>query len=102
MSGDGFAEEFVAVGFFLFWLLFVPDEDADGVCGGGGVGEGAGEEEGGEDGEGRHGGGGLWSVRRQAGERCYAMRSMMGLPLEIMRGRPWASVISERGSMPMR
>ena len=38
VSGDGFAEEFVAVGFFLFGLLFIPDEDADGVSGGGWVG----------------------------------------------------------------
>jgi hypothetical protein len=57
VSGDGFAEEEIPVGFFLFGLLFVPNEHADGgrsgVEGGGGGEEE--EEDGGEEsGEAEH------------------------------------------------
>lgn len=32
----------------------------------------------------------------------YATTSKIGLPLEIMSGRPWESMISLRGSTPIR
>ncbi len=37
-----------------------------------------------------------------SGSGAQATTSMIGFPLEIMMGRPWASKISLRGSMPMR
>ena len=57
VGGDGFAEEEIPVGFFLFGLLFIPNEHADGgrsgVEGGGGGEEE--EEDGGEEsGEAEH------------------------------------------------
>ena len=65
VGSDGFAEELASVGGFLFGLLFVPDENADGSgfgragCGGAGEGSEAGEQQEGREGSegGGHGGG---------------------------------------------